>query len=61
MGKQKTTPWDQRTKSRIMSSVARNPNSPSARDGLDRKAQSGADRNEYMERYQTDEEDEEGD
>lgn len=40
-----------------MSGVAKNPNSPSARDGLDRKAQSGADKNEYMQRHQAEEED----
>lgn len=44
MGKSKG--WDAGAKRRIMSKVARDPDSPSARRDLGRIAQSGADRND---------------
>lgn len=39
---------------RVQSSVAKNPDSPSAGDGLDREAQSQADKNEDQEDGQDD-------
>ncbi|WP_162641716.1 hypothetical protein [Streptosporangium sp. 'caverna'] len=51
----KHTPWDQDAKARIMSTVSRNPNSPSAQDDLGRKAQSGADKNKHEQQNQDDE------
>ncbi|GAT67377.1 hypothetical protein HS048_23435 [Planomonospora sp. ID91781] len=50
MSKQKPTPWDANAKKRIQSKVATDPNSPSGKNRLDRKAQSGADKNEYRRR-----------
>jgi hypothetical protein len=46
MGKSKG--WDAGAKRRIMSKVARDPGSPSARRDLGRIAQSGADRNNNL-------------
>ncbi|MER6831977.1 hypothetical protein ABT352_38725 [Streptosporangium sp. NPDC000563] len=48
MSKDKPTPWDEGAKARIMSNTAKNPNSPSAKSGLSRKAQSGADKNVHQ-------------
>ena len=45
MSKNKPTPWDDRAKARIASRVAQDPTSPSAKSQLDRKSQSGADKN----------------
>ncbi|SDM85466.1 hypothetical protein [Nonomuraea jiangxiensis] len=42
----KHTPWDKEAAARVQSAAARNPGCPSDRDGLDREAQSQADRNE---------------
>ncbi|MEV4379976.1 hypothetical protein [Streptosporangium sp. NPDC049644] len=47
MSKDKPTPWDEGAKARIMSNTAKNPNSPSAKSDLGRKAQSGADKNAH--------------
>ncbi|MEV4251375.1 hypothetical protein AB0J63_49330 [Streptosporangium canum] len=47
MSKDKPTPWDDSAKARIMSKVAKDPNSPSAKSGLGRTAQSGADKNAH--------------
>ncbi|MEU6721935.1 hypothetical protein ABZ897_61770 [Nonomuraea sp. NPDC046802] len=41
------TPWDKEASARVQSAAATNPDSPSARDGLDREAQSQADKNEH--------------
>lgn len=45
----KHTPWDKEAAARVQSAAARHPDSPSARDGLDREAQSQADKNEDQE------------
>jgi hypothetical protein len=42
------TPWDKEAASRVQSAAAKDPDSPSARDGLDREAQSQADKNEHQ-------------
>ncbi|MFI7455443.1 hypothetical protein ACIBQX_48850 [Nonomuraea sp. NPDC049714] len=42
------TPWDKEAAARVQSAVAKDPDSPSARDGLDREAQSQADKNEHQ-------------
>lgn len=42
----KNTPMDKDAAARIQSSAARNPDSDSARDDFDRRAQSAADRND---------------
>ncbi|WP_156056124.1 hypothetical protein [Streptosporangium roseum] len=47
MRKDIPTPWDDSAKTRIMSKVAKDPNSPSAKSGLGRKAQAGADKNAH--------------
>lgn len=41
----KRIPMDDEGKARIMSAAARNPDSDTARDGFDRRAQSAADQN----------------
>ncbi|WP_181871075.1 hypothetical protein [Sphaerisporangium album] len=43
----KHTPWDKEAAARVQSAAAKNPDSASARDGLDREAQSRADQNEH--------------
>jgi hypothetical protein len=48
------TPWDKEAAARIQSAAAGNPSSSSAHDGLNRKAQPEADKNE---RDQDDEQD----
>ncbi|MEU4229581.1 hypothetical protein AB0F17_35235 [Nonomuraea sp. NPDC026600] len=48
------TPWDKEAAARVQSAAAKNPDSPSARDGLDREAQSQADKNEDQEDDQDD-------
>lgn len=45
----KHTPWDKDAAARVQSAAAKNPDSASARDGLDREAQSQADKNEGQE------------
>ncbi|MFI7468859.1 hypothetical protein [Nonomuraea sp. NPDC049646] len=45
----KHTPWDKEAAARLQSTAATKPDSPSARDGLDREAQSRADKNEDQE------------
>ena len=52
----KHTPWDKEAAARVQSAADRNPDSASAREGLDREAQSQADRHEH-ERRQEDEDD----
>jgi hypothetical protein len=51
------TPWDKEAAARVQSAAARNPDSPSARDELDREAQSQADKNENQDEHQDDEDD----
>ncbi|MER8027320.1 hypothetical protein [Glutamicibacter protophormiae] len=41
------TPWDKEAAVRVQSAAAKNPGSASARDRLDREAQSKADKNEH--------------
>uniref|UniRef100_UPI003F4984B1 hypothetical protein n=1 Tax=Streptosporangium sp. CA-256172 TaxID=3240076 RepID=UPI003F4984B1 len=43
------TPWDKEAAARVQSAAARNPDSASARDQLDREAQSQAAKNENEE------------
>ncbi|MEV4013117.1 hypothetical protein AB0J35_21670 [Nonomuraea angiospora] len=41
------TPWDKEAAARVQSAAAKHPDCPSARDSLDREAQSQADKNEH--------------
>ncbi|MEV7011960.1 hypothetical protein [Streptosporangium sp. NPDC051022] len=43
----KHTPWDKKAFTRVRVAAATNPNSASAHDRLDRKAQSAVDKNQH--------------
>ncbi|TQS23678.1 hypothetical protein [Microbispora hainanensis] len=55
----KHTAWDKEAAARVQRAAAKDPSSPSARDHLDREAQSQADQNEHEQRTADEDQDDE--